>query len=239
MTCLSKGRLTALCAGIALLSACSVAQMRLPSGLAASAVRTPIEGVGGGTRGQFRAGAYRGSFTRSEQRLVLFETLVRNYGHGEFRIEGPEISSSIEAHCRMDERLLDFGVIEFKASKLAYRCDFTAEGRPFPARFELQEASSGLGGALNRHERRGELALGGEIVQFRSVHKLEGSPIEVASPIGYVFEQNGRPMGAVELNGTPIMILPSGLDAGLRRTLSVAAVGLAIFWDPANSALDD
>ncbi len=81
--------------------------------------------------------------------------------------------------------------------------------------------------------------MGGETVQIYSVHKLAGSSFEMASPIGYVFEQFGRPVGAVEINGAPIIYIADLTDEGLTRAITVGAVALAIFWDPANSALGD
>lgn len=220
-------------------SAIRPAEMRMPAGLSNHATATPIDGIGGGRHGRFSVGAYRGGFERSEERLAIFDAFVTNSGHAEFTIEGPEISDYIDARCQVRERQIDLGVIEFKPAKMAYRCDFLAAGHPFPARFELQEVVRGLGGALGRNERRGEIALGGETVQMHSVHKLAGSPIAVANPIGYVFEQHGRPVGAVELNGRARLFVQPGTDAGLARTLTIAAVTLAVFWDPANSALGE
>lgn len=231
-----------LLSSFALLAGCASikpAEMRLPAGLAADAAPMTIKGIGGGRHGRFTVGDYRGGFERSEERLAIFDAFVKNYGHVAYTIEGPEISDYIDARCRMREREIDLGIIEFKPKKMAFRCEFLAAGHPFPARFELQEVNRGLGGALSREERRGEIALGGEIVQMRSVHKIEGSGLAVASPIGYVFEQDGRAVGAVELNGKARLFIPQGTDPGLARTLTIAGVTLAVFWDPANSALDD
>lgn len=235
-------RLLALLTLPVLVSACAAfppAQMRLPPPLAEQSVQIPVEGIGGWTRGRFRAGGFSGDYERSENRLAFFDTFIRNSGHSQFAIAGPGISSTIEAGCRMHERALDFGIVAFTPKRMAYRCELTADGRAIPARFELQEVRTGLGGALNVRERRGEIALGGETVQIRSVHKLVGSPIEMANPIGYVFEQNGRPVGAVEINGTPVVTIADFADEGLVRTIIVAAMALAIFWDPANNALDE
>lgn len=221
------------------LSACTAAQMRLPAPLADVAVRTPVKGIGGGDRGAFRVAGYQGRFTRSEQHMALFDTLIRNSGRSEFRISGPEISTGIEADCRMDERIIDLGVAEFRPGKMSYRCDFTADGRAIPARFELQEQADGVGSLLSKRARRGEIALGGEMVQFRSVHKIEGTPVEMATPIGYIFEQRGQAIGAIELNGTPVLILSPRLERGAARTVTIAAIALALFRDPANSSLGD
>lgn len=227
---------------VVLASACSPFQpveMRLPSNLATQSARLPIDGFGGWTHGRFRTGDWYGGYERSEERLSYFGTFIQNSGHSEFTIKGPGVSSSIEAFCRMREKVLDLEVAEFKPKRMSYRCEFTADGRGIPARFELQEVRTGLGGALNRYERRGEIALGGETVQIRSVHKLAGSPIEMASPIGYVFEKRGRAVGAIELNGSPVLYIQDLTDEGLSRTITIGAIALAAFWDPANSSLGE
>lgn len=224
---------------LASLSACTAAQMRLPAPLADTSLRTPIKGIGGGNHGAFRVAGYEGRFNRSEQRMALFDTLVRNSGRSDFQISGPEISSSIEARCRMDERIIDLGLAEFRPGKMSYRCDFTADGNAIPARFELQEHADGIGSLLSKRARRGEIALGGETVQFRSVHKIEGTSVEMATPIGYVFERGGQTIGAIELNGVPALILSPQTDPGVARTVTVAAIALALFRDPANSTLGD
>jgi hypothetical protein len=226
-----------------LASACSgipAAEMRLPPSLAEAPRQTlPIEGIGGGNRGRFYVGRWQGSFTRSEERLAIFDALVTNRGHADFVIEGPGISWTIEADCRMRERVIEVDVVSFTPAPMAYACRFTAAGEAFPARFELQEVRTGIADDLSRRQRMGEIALGGEVVQIRSVHKLEGSPFELASPIGYVFEQQGRSVGAVELNGQPRLILADPANEGLSRTLTIAALALALLRDPANSPLGD
>lgn len=224
-------------------SACSgipAAEMRLPPALAeAPSTVLPIEGVGGGNKGRFYVGDWQGSFTRSEERLAVFDALVTNRAGAGFAIEGPGISWTIEAACRMREKVIEVDIVSFTPSPMAYRCDFSADGRAFPARFELQEVKTGLADELSRRQRMGEIALGGEVVQIRSVHRIEGSPFDLASPIGYVFEQRGRAVGAVELNGQPRLILADRANEGLSRTLTIAAMALALLRDPANSQLGD
>ncbi|MFO6445893.1 hypothetical protein ACLBKU_01990 [Erythrobacter sp. NE805] len=221
-----------------LAAACAPAQMRLSPGLAAGGEVLAVEGIGGGNAGRFYVGPWQGSFRRSEERLAVAETFVTRRAGAGFIIEGPGISETIEADCRLREReiALDDDV-SFTPERMAYRCAFTAEGRAFPARFELQEARTGVADALNRRQRRGEIALGGEVVQMRSVHRLKGSPFEMASPIGYVFEQNGREVAAVELNGKARLILADPANESLSRTVTIAALALALLRDPADSML--
>ena len=231
LTIFAAALLAAACSGI------PAAQMRLPPALAQQSEVLPVEGIGGGNKGRFYVGAWQGSFTRSEERLALFDAFVTNSARAGFIMEGPGISETIEADCRMRERVVEISVVSFAPQRMAYACQFTAAGRAFPASFELREARTGFADDLSRRQRIGEIALGGEVVQIRSVHKIEGSPFEMASPIGYVFEQAGRPVGAVELNGQARLILADPANAGLARTITVAAMALALFRDPANSAL--
>lgn len=215
------------------------AKMRLPAELAEGGETLAVRGIGGGNTGRFTVGEWQGDFKRSEERLAIFDAFVTNRAGAGFVIAGPGISETIEADCRMRERLIEIDVLSFNPGRMAYACQFTAAGRAFPARFELQEARTGLADALSRRQRRGEIALGGEVVQIRSVHKLEGSPFAMASPIGYLFEQDGRPVGAVELNGRPRLILADPANEGLSRTLTIAAMALALLRDPADSPLGD
>ena len=230
----------ALAAG--LLAACESlppARMALPSALqAGNAMTLPVDGIGGARTGRFRAGAYSGDFRRSEERLAFFDPLFEmRDGGASFTLAGPEIEGAIKADCRMQKRTLTIGVASFQTKPMAYACAFSQEGRPMPARFEVQEVHEGLGGALMREERRGEIALDDTRLQIRSVHTIAGSPFELASPIGYVFEQDGRPLGAVEVNGAPVISLAPGADAEAQRAIVIGAMALGLFWDPANSAL--
>ncbi|MEN3971902.1 hypothetical protein WJS89_04410 [Sphingomicrobium sp. XHP0235] len=209
------------------------AQMHLPADWTAIST-TRFTGFNGWNTGKFGASDYYGTFQRSEGRLAYFDTLVQRSGSARFTVAGPEISSTIEARCRMRERALDLGRgIEVTTKPMAFRCDFTADGIPISARFELQEAI-GAGTAAYRYERFGEIALGGEIVQIRSNHDIEGTSIGTITPIGYIFEQNSRVIGALNLNGSRELIIPEETDPGLARTLTVAALALSVFQDPAS-----
>ena len=215
---------------LSLLAGCASAQMQLPAGLAPGS-RIEFTGFTGWNHGRFTAGPYAGEYERSADRTVFLDAFKTQSARAEFSVAGPEIGSTIEARCRMRERSIDTGLVEVLTRPMAYRCEFTAEGRPFPARFELQEAQSDV---LTPYERRGEIALGGETVQVRSVHHIEGTRMPTLAPIGYAFSQDGRPVGAVELNGKPVLILPAGTDPGLARTLTIAALALGVLYDPAN-----
>lgn len=218
------------------LAACTPAQIQLPTTLSEGS-RSEFVGIGGRPSGQFTLGAYSGRFSRALDRYT-FDPVVERTGFSDFVIAGPEIGSTIEGRCDFREQAVEFGAIEATVRPLAYSCDLTADGRAIPARFHLSEVVGG-GSAIFRYERRGEIALGGEVVQFRSVHHLAGSRMPALTPVGYVFEQRGRALGAVELTGRPTLITAPGVDRGVARTMTVAALALATFRDPAIYDLGD
>ncbi|MXO61204.1 hypothetical protein GRI89_16795 [Altererythrobacter salegens] len=226
----------ALLAPMGLLAACTTAEMKMPSNLAdAGGERISFENMSVWNKGRFLAGSYSGGYERTLDRLSLFDLFKQDSGRASFTIAGPGISSTIEGHCRVRERALTLDSLEFKPGKMAYRCDLEAEGQPIPARFEVQESRKGLAENLTRNARRGEIALAGDIVSFRSVHDVAGTVLPVENPIGYVFEQDGKAIGALQLNGKPILTMPSGTEIGQRRAMMVASVALATFWDPAST----
>lgn len=208
--------------------------MRLPDNLA-TASRVEFHGIGGWRSGDYTAGAYSGHYERSSDRLSYFDTVNESRGHSEFTLAGADVPEAIEGRCRMRESSLNLGLVEVTTRPMAYRCEFRAGDKPIAASLELQEFN-GAGAAATRYERRGRVVLGGETVDIRSVHHLAGTSMPVLTPIGYVFEQRGRPVGAVELNGRPALMIEPGVSPELRRTLTLAALALGVFWDPANTA---
>jgi hypothetical protein len=95
-----------------------------------------------------------------------------------------------------------------------------------PARMALPGGLEGRGGTVRFEDLE---------LSVRSVHDLQGSPIPLAAPIGYLFEAGGRPVGAVEVNGDPaVVFLPDAADPRARRAVLYASIALALLWDPAN-----
>lgn len=217
--------------------AISPARMALPGSLAVEQ-GFAFEGIGAGQHGSFRAGPYIASFQRSDTRLALFDSIFeRRAGNTSFALQGPEIDGTIEARCKVRERTITIRIVSFDPGPMAYSCDFLHQGRPIPSRFEVQEARSGLSAMLMRRSRRGEIAFDGVVLQIRSVHQLDGSALETATPVGYLFENAGIAAGAVELNGRPVVRFAPGTDLPTQRAVMVAATALGILWDPADSML--
>jgi hypothetical protein len=128
-------------------------------------------------------------------------------------------------------------VVEAGPCILHERCDLGGGPAARSGRLELQEAAEGLGDMMMRQEWRGRIVLEGRTLQIRSLHQLAGSPIESGPPIGYLFEWDGQPVGAVEVNGSPVPRMSRAADSATRRTILIGALALGVFWDPAGSPL--
>lgn len=214
------------------------ARMALPPALDGHAETVGITGIGGGTAGQFQAGSFSGSYNRSASRLAFLDPLYeRRDAHTSFAVSGPDIVGALAVDCRMRERTITLSVVSFEPNPMAYGCTIAHEGRILPARIEVQAHREGLGGMMMRQERRGEIALNEVVLKIRSVHDLQGASIQMATPIGYVFEREGQAVGAVEINGAPVIAYGPDTDAATRRAILIASLALGLFWDPAESAL--
>jgi hypothetical protein len=218
-----------------------VARMRLPPELVA-AERLPASGYGGRNRGRFALGDYRGDFTRIESRFAVFDPLyAANRGKSSFTLEGLGVDAPVAAECRFKERVVTVGVLTFDATKLAYVCEITdgsgavgslTLGEPKPSGFKER--------VLARAARRGLAEIGDLEITIDSVHHYERSKLSSQTPVGYVLTFDARPVGALELtDSNPTLLLAAGLEPELRRATLIAALGLSVLRDPANSALGD
>jgi len=167
-------RTALLCAAVSTLAlggcaAIQPARMALPQDLSSSAVTVPVTGIGGGRSGAFRVGPYSGRFTRSDERLGIFDPVFeRRDGRTDFELTGPEIVGSIRVACRAQERTVTLGVLSFEAQPMAFGCDISSTGSD-RARLVVRAHREGLGGRLMRQERRGEITLDGASLQILSL----------------------------------------------------------------------
>lgn len=205
------------------------ATMVLPDGLAAASSEVVVRGLGGGRQGEYTVAGHRGSFTRSADRLDVFEIVSFDWGVSSLTIEGADIPVPVAAKCGLRQVTARYKIVQFTAKPLAYECDYTGAN----ATLSLQEARQGKDWLASRSRRRGQASIDDYLLELRSVHELEGTPLTVEAPFGYVLEHDGRAVGAIELNGsTPRVWLPAQ-DAALRRAVLLAAMPLALLWDPA------
>jgi hypothetical protein len=212
------------------------AQMALPPALEAGAERVTITGLGGAPRGEFRVAGEHGSFTRSASRLALFDALYEGESAvASFTFAPPR---GVASRCGMRRRTANAGVLTYEFKPMAYTCGFSGTGQP--AQLTLSEARSTSRVQSMKRERSGEMMLGDVRLAVRSSHALAGSMLETAGPIGYVFERDGRPVAAVEINGTePLITLGAGNTAGERQAVILASLALALLWDPKETGLTD
>lgn len=217
------------------LAACGAiqpARMALPEPLR-GAEPISVDGMDAGQKGTFRAGGYSGEYARSATRLELFgDFAVFDRGRATYTLNGVT-AAPLAARCTVRQTTMTVGIVGFEPKKLAYECDFSEQGKGAGVRFTLQEGRDPGVPKTLQAERRGRIDFNGTTLTMRSVHAVEGSPLPLDTPIGYVFERDGLAVGAVELNGlTPRLWLPAGNDDA-RRAAVAAAMALAIFWDPA------
>jgi hypothetical protein len=229
-----KSRFPILAGTALVLSACSAVQparMAVPEPLK-DASPVAVEGMNAGRRGTFKAAEYSGEYERSATRLELFgDFAVFDRGRARYTVNGVT-SEPLSARCTVRQVSMTISIVGFEPKPLAYECDFDERGKGVGVRLTLQEARDGV--KTMQAERRGRIDYHGTTLTLRSVHAVEGSPFPLGTPIGYVFEHNGKAVGAVELNGlTPRLWLPATRD-DTRRASVAAAMALAVFWDPAN-----
>jgi hypothetical protein len=218
---------TALLAGCASLPA---AQMALPPALAARAPE-PVQGIGIGRKGEFALGAERVSFTRGRDRLELFEVVSFDRSPTRYALTRAD-GSLVEASCRGRQNTVTLGVLQGNAKPFSFECEWRQHPQGRVAGMTVA-APSWIPGT--RAERSGSFTLGATTLEVKSVHNVQGSPLPLEQPIGYVMSHQGRPVGAIELNGsTPRLWRPAPADA-LAEPVTLAALALALLWDPAGA----
>jgi hypothetical protein len=224
----------ALAAG-ASLSACSIREARIatPSHFAAATERLELRGMGGGTSGDFELAGARGRFTRGAERLAILDPLlVRNSGGGSFRVEPSHLGADLAGECGYRERQVNAGPIAVTPRRLTFRCAFGRDGRPIDAELVLDDPKGPLGTLHGRAERRGTLYFEGRRIGVRSIHRDESGGLPAPTALGYMFEEDGQEIGAVDLNGLNKTIF-APRDPVAREAVLAASLALSIFWDPA------
>ena len=219
---------TTLLAGCASLPA---AQMALPAPFAASAPE-PVQGIGLGRKGEFTLGTVRVSFSRGRDRLEIFE--IASFDRSPVRYALTRTDGAlIEASCRGRQNTVTLGVLQGNAKPFSFECEWRQHPQGRVAGMTVT-APSWIPGT--RAERSGNFTLGATTLEVKSVHNVQGSRLPLEQPIGYVMSHQGRPVGAIELNGsTPRLWRPTPSDA-LAEPVTLAALALALLWDPAGAA---
>ena len=212
------------------------ARMDLPAGFLAQVDQAEVTGLGGGTRGRYALQAHAGEFARSASRLSLFDDLyVADRGGTSFTIAGPLFPEPVRTSCRVRQSTVSISIVGFAAKPLAYTCDFALNGAALSWRMAVWEGRSATNSQSLQAERRGEIVVGETRLALRSTHAIAGTAIPASTPIGYLMERDGRTVGAIELNGTsPAVFFPRQASAEQQQAVVLAALALAVLWDPAN-----
>jgi hypothetical protein len=214
-----------------LASACGalpVAQMALPDTLA-NAAPVPLEGLKAARNGSFNLAGTPGRFERSADRLSLFDALVHDRVGAGYTLS-PGQAGAVSAACRARQLEGSIGIVSAAVRPYGVRCQFQGG---WTGELVLDEVKAAAG---TRRERSGRLQGGGVTLELRSVHRVQGSPLPLEAPIGYLISAAGEPVGAVEINGsTPRVWRP--VQAGpLQDGVTHAAIALALLWDPAQQS---
>lgn len=205
------------------------ATMVLPEGLAAATNEVALRGLGAGREGQYTLAGNYGQFRRTNDRLDVFDVISFDWGSSRVTVDGADVTAPVSVKCGLRQVTAGWQIVRFAAKPLAYECEYAG----IDGGLSLQEAKSTQDALMNKARRRGEVRVDGIVLELRSVHELEGTPLSLEAPIGYVVEYSGRAVGAIELNGsTPRVWLPMD-DAATRRAVLLAVMPLAVLWDPA------
>lgn len=218
-----------------ILVACGVvrtAQMEQPAGIADVTRAAAIEGLGGGRQGTFRVDGNQGTYSRSADRLELFgDTAVFDRGGATFRIEGPDFPAPVAATCTFRRTTAQLSIVGFTPRAFEYACRFDG----IAADLVLQEGAATV--QTLQAPRRGYIRAADTTLTLHSEHRLVGAVVPVAAPAGYVMERGGvtrQAVATIELNGmTPQLRLPPRSAADERRAALLAALAVALLWDPA------
>ncbi|RST30285.1 hypothetical protein HMF7854_05205 [Sphingomonas ginkgonis] len=207
--------------------------MAVPPTLAATTEPLALTGTAGWNVGRLRLGASEGRVRRSTGETRLFDTFVARRGTAEFDLAGPELSRSFAGRCGSGERETDLGVAVLPDRRFVYACQFAAIGEQPDGTLRLGEVAHG-GGPLAGRTRAGDVALGATRLDIRPVHRFAGGGLPTGAPLGYSFERNGQPVGAVDLNGTSRTIHAPRQRGPERDAVLLAGLALAVMLEPAD-----
>jgi hypothetical protein len=227
--------------------ALAVARMALPPDFEVRALRVELDGFGGRNAGQYRfvdlsGTTYSGEFRRDQTRLGVFDPLVvRSKARGAFTFTDAAADIAISAFCEMRKITLTAGIVTFDPKKLAYQCELRSGPSLMAARLVIgQPKREGLKKkVLAQDLRRGEALLLDHYLAIESVHDYRGSRFGSQAPVGYLLLSQDRVVAAVELTDVnPSLYLSSDLSPDLQRAIHIVALAIAVFRDPAHSALE-
>lgn len=209
-----------------LLSGCGLvreARMAVPQALAAM----PEERFGHpgwGRRGEFMLGEQSVRYERGADRLSLFDTLSAARAPLRYTLAGA--AGAAQAECQANQVSVSAGALAVDTRPWTLDCRWSGAS---DATLRIGEGRVQWGQQTREGSYRGH----GQVLQLRSVHRLEGSRLPLASAVGYELLQGERSVGSVDLSrGVPVLRRPDPRTP-LGQAVTEAALALALVWEPA------
>lgn len=224
----------AIATSVLLLAACAApkpARMERPAGLQGLAEER-LEGAGAGRSGRWKVSGLEGEFERSADRLGLFDVVSRDRASVRLNWRSPAGPSG-EMSCKAAQTDATVGIVNAAVRPFAVECTMRAVQADRPERTGTLRLEGRAAAGGTRQERIGRWSAGDVALDVRSVHRVEGSPLPLEAPFGYVLSRAGTPVAAVELDGLRPRLWRPPEGTALRDDATVALVALALLWDPA------
>lgn len=210
----------AACAGL------TVARIEVPDTLATVTPLT-LEGPIGVARGDFRFGELQGRFERQASRLDLFGRLAQDRALVSYTLQ----PDGLRADCKLIGNTATLGALQLPLKRGNYACAFSRDGQTLPQRLELKAEDAAAG---TREERRGSFVAGSVTLELQSLHRVQGSPLPLPAPVGYLMRHQGQVVAALDLNDVRPRLWQRAPDAAASAAVLQAGLALALLWDPAS-----
>ncbi|MCK5237055.1 MAG: hypothetical protein KAR06_08725 [Deltaproteobacteria bacterium] len=226
-----------------LLSGCQVAHMALPQDLKSGASEMIVEGRSalifgkplnfgvyqvndinrGWTKGKgwsISEGNTEFSASEAEQK---YEFRVSESGHATWEVR---CATGADWSQLETEGLFGGGFgIEFSSNK-QLACILKQEGNENISRLLLSQSANAGETAL-----QGVMMYGTTQIKISATHKLDSTPLPLSDPTGYIFQIEGRPMGAVEVINKGTVWLNNGAAPEISSALAATSAVLLLYQD--------
>jgi len=235
-------------AAILSVAALATARMELPQDLLDNTTRIEFAGFGGHNKGTYAftspsGDEFSGPFTRGESRFSVGNDLyVSNKGGSSFSFRDPATGRVTDAACQFKKVTVNIDIVTLDPKKVAYQCDFYSDGQLQEWRLVLgQPKRKGFKQKfLAKDLRAGQASLLGQNVVIESVHDYKDSKLSSQAAVGYLLRSGEKVLAAVELTDVnPGLYVVPGLGETEQMAVLVSALAIAVFRDPAVSALEE
>lgn len=210
------------------------AEMKIASSLRSSNDVADVTGLALQLNGSYTAARYSGTFTRSASGSSWFGNLTQSdQATSSFTLATNGKLEQIRVNCAFEQSSVNIGIVAVDTKEFGYNCTIAGDDPAASGNLRLAKASTGLVDVSGKNALRGSAAFGGVSLQVASVHEAKGSLIPIENPLGYEFYQAGRPVGAINIQGsTPRIYFQSNLSEAEHQAVATTAIALALFMMP-------